>query len=293
VADFDWQQQSGVPTVDFSDTSSGNPSSWNWNFGDGSSSTAQNPSHTYAQAGDYVVQLTATNQGGPDTTTQTITVDPPSATEFAADAFARSVSNGWGNADVGGAYTLESGAAANYNVSGGVGTITLPSANASRSVRLDGVSQADVDIRFRVASNKVLSGANLFVYAIARRNTNNEYRPRLILNANGSVSVSASVLANGSESALGSAVVVAGLTQAADSFIWLRAQITGSSPTTIRVKAWADGQAEPAGWQFSATNSLAALQGAGSLALRSYLATGGSNAPVTLSFDDYSVGNAP
>ena len=38
-------------------------------------------------------------------------------------------------------------------------------------------------------------GQDLFVYAVARRNGNSEYRPRLILNANGTVSVSASVLA--------------------------------------------------------------------------------------------------
>ena len=44
-----------------------------------------------------------------------------------------------------------------------------------------------------------ISGANLFVYAVARRNGNNEYRPRLILNANGTVSVNASVLANGAD----------------------------------------------------------------------------------------------
>ena len=218
---------------------------------------------------------------------------PPPTTNFAADAFARSVANGWGIADIGGAYTLEGGPVANYNVAGGVGTFNLPSANVSRSTRLDGVSQADVDIRFRVASNKVLSGANLFIYAVARRNANNEYRPRLILNSNGTVSVGGSVLANGTESSLGSAVVVPGLNQVADGFIWLRAEVSGTGPTTIRVKAWADGQSEPAGWQFMATNSVAALQGPGSLALRSYLASGGSNAPVTLSFDDYSVGAAP
>ena len=208
VANFDWNQQAGVLTVEFTDTSSGAPTSWSWNFGDGTSATARHPNHAYAQPGDYVVQLTATNQGGSHTKTTTITVDPPPTDEFAADAFERSVANGWGIADIGGSYTTESSSTSNYNVNNGVGTITLPSANTARSVRLDGVSQADVDIRFRVASNKVLAGANLFVYAVARRQANNEYRPRLILNANGSVSVNASVVANGSESALGSAVVV-------------------------------------------------------------------------------------
>jgi PKD repeat protein len=48
-------------TVQFNDTSSGSPTSWLWSFGDGSSSTDQNPSYTYVIPGSYTVSLTATN----------------------------------------------------------------------------------------------------------------------------------------------------------------------------------------------------------------------------------------
>ena len=52
-------------TVTFSDTSSNGPiTGWNWNFGDSSSSTVQNPSHTFATAGTYNVQLTVTKWNG-------------------------------------------------------------------------------------------------------------------------------------------------------------------------------------------------------------------------------------
>ncbi len=37
---------------------------WNWNFGDGTSSTLQNPAHSYVQAGTYSVVLTVTTSGG-------------------------------------------------------------------------------------------------------------------------------------------------------------------------------------------------------------------------------------
>jgi PKD repeat protein len=47
--------------VSFTDRSSGSPTSWNWNFGDGSTSNAQHPSHTYAAPGAYSVTLTASN----------------------------------------------------------------------------------------------------------------------------------------------------------------------------------------------------------------------------------------
>lgn len=51
-------------TVTFTDTSTGDPVSWSWDFGDGATSTSQNPSHQYSAAGTYTVKLTVTYAGG-------------------------------------------------------------------------------------------------------------------------------------------------------------------------------------------------------------------------------------
>jgi len=53
-------------TVNFTNQSTGNATSWSWDFGDGGASTAQNPSHQYTAAGTYTVTLTATNACGSD-----------------------------------------------------------------------------------------------------------------------------------------------------------------------------------------------------------------------------------
>jgi PKD repeat protein len=45
-----------------------------WNFGDGATSTNENPSHSYTQSGTYTVTMIATNACGVDTATETNTV---------------------------------------------------------------------------------------------------------------------------------------------------------------------------------------------------------------------------
>jgi PKD repeat protein len=59
--------------IQFTDLSQNLPSNWSWDFGDGTTSSEQNPSHTYAP-GSYTVTLTVTNSAGTNTITQQITV---------------------------------------------------------------------------------------------------------------------------------------------------------------------------------------------------------------------------
>ncbi|WP_342770539.1 MULTISPECIES: PKD domain-containing protein [unclassified Methanoculleus] len=56
--------------VQFNDTSTGNVTSWSWDFGDGNTSTEQNPVHIYESPGNYTVSLTASNAYGNDTWTR-------------------------------------------------------------------------------------------------------------------------------------------------------------------------------------------------------------------------------
>jgi len=67
--------------VNFVDQSTGNPTRWSWDFGDGASSSAQNPIHTYAVAGTYTVTLTVINDAGFNETSQAVKIEaaPPVA----------------------------------------------------------------------------------------------------------------------------------------------------------------------------------------------------------------------
>ena len=57
--------------VQFTDASQNLPTAWLWTFGDGTTSTAQNPNHCYTTAGTYTVTLQATNGGGTNTSAAT------------------------------------------------------------------------------------------------------------------------------------------------------------------------------------------------------------------------------
>jgi PKD repeat protein len=72
VAHFSASPTSGAAplTVNFTDQSTGQITSWSWDFGDGSISTEQNPSHTYTDDGSYTVSLAVTGPGGSDTETK-------------------------------------------------------------------------------------------------------------------------------------------------------------------------------------------------------------------------------
>ena len=71
--------------VQLTDTSTGSPTSWSWDLGDGTTSTAQNPTVTYQSGGTYTVTLVASNAGGPSApVSTTITVTAPTGAPTAS-----------------------------------------------------------------------------------------------------------------------------------------------------------------------------------------------------------------
>jgi PKD repeat protein len=89
VANFSATPQSGCSplTVFFQDLSSGNPFSWNWDFGNGQLSNVRNPIVSYSLPGTYTVTLVVRNAAGIDQEVKTnyITVSPSPTAVISAD----------------------------------------------------------------------------------------------------------------------------------------------------------------------------------------------------------------
>ena len=98
VANFTASPTSGINplTVTFTDTSTNSPTSWDWSFGDGGTSTLKSPSYQYTIAGTYNVTLKATNSAGNNTLTRTnyITVNAPAPVTAPVANFTASPTSG-------------------------------------------------------------------------------------------------------------------------------------------------------------------------------------------------------
>ncbi|WP_199424898.1 PKD domain-containing protein [Actinotalea solisilvae] len=265
--------------------SDGTVTSYAWAFGDGATATGATASHDYAAAGTYTVTLTVTDDDGAtaSTTRQVVATDPPQSGEpFGVDAFGRTVSNGWGVADVGGAWTTSGGLASRYAVDGQRATQTVI-AGSTMTGALTGPQSDSTEVRVTVSADKVPNGSGAFVHVQGRRVTASDYYgARVRLNANGSVELGVTE-GNGSPFA---AVTVPGLTFAAGDRLNVRLQVDGTSPTTLRAKVWRAGTTEPAAWQLGRTSTRASLQVPGSVGLAAFLFGSATNGPLVVSYDD-------
>jgi 3',5'-cyclic AMP phosphodiesterase CpdA len=213
------------------------------------------------------------------TSTTTATTQPPDSA-VASDSFTRSIGTGWGTADVGGPWTVSTSSA--FSVNGTAGRITLP-AGGVRSAHLRSATSSNTDVLVTLSSDKIATGSGLYTSIVARAVVGAaEYRADLRMRPDGRLSLR---LGRNYET-IAPEVLLPAITYAANVPLNMRVQAIGTSPTTIRAKAWRTGTAEPSSWAVSTTDNTASMQSAGSVGLNVVLSSSASNAPITLSVDD-------
>jgi hypothetical protein len=203
--------------------------------------------------------------------------------DFVTDTFSRTVSNGLGTADVGGAWSTI-GTASNFSVAPGTAAFNLRTAATQLSAWLGSTMRTDTDLRATFAVDKVPTG-NVYVDVAGRRvSVNNEYRARMTLVSTGRITVQLTAL-KGTSTPVAVAAAVAlpsTITYSAGSKLNVRMQVTGTGPTTLRLKVWPAAEAEPAAWQTTGTDTFAPLQSPGAVGLTNYLSSSATNAPVVV-----------
>jgi hypothetical protein len=209
--------------------------------------------------------------------------DPDPVVEpLAADAFGRTVSSGWGSADRGGAWTI-SGGAANATVTGGAGQLTGAPRVGLAGV-LAGVSAQDVAVQTDVILPQAPTGGGTFVSLGGRQVGATDYRTTLWFQSDGAVNIRLDRMIEWNETILVSRRLLDGYQPG--SSVTVRFEVEGS---TLRVKAWLTGTAEPAAWTLTTTDSTAGLQRPGVVFVETYT-SGSATRASAIRFDNYWVG---
>ncbi|WP_254061096.1 PKD domain-containing protein [Clavibacter michiganensis] len=263
----------------------GTVASYAWAFGDGTTGTGKTATHAYAAAGTYAVSLTVTDDKGLASAkkdgTVTVTapvVAPPAAGILAQDTFTRTAANGWGTAETGGAWRI-TGNASILKVADGKAQVASP-AGETRTASLDAVSTTASDAQVSFALDKVPTGGGAYVRINSRQVGTSYYQTQVWVRSTGQVMIVQSENGTNLKS-----VVVPNVTYTAGQQLRVRAQVTGTSPTTMNAKVWPVGQAEPTAWQSTTTGTLAALQTAGTFGIQTYLSSSAAG-PVAFTLDD-------
>ncbi|WP_162873076.1 PKD domain-containing protein [Austwickia chelonae] len=279
--------------------SDGRIAKYSWNFGDSSTPVeGAKTTHRYAKAGTYTVELTVTDDKGVTNSTKSeVTVKeaavepapaPPAAGDgvLLTDTFTRQSTSGWGNADNGGTWKNDS-TASKYTVDGGKGSIALEP-RASRGTQLPGTG-GDIDLRMKIGYDQAATGGGIFSQIIGRGTLRDGYGARLWVHESGVLRMAPIRRVGGADTDLGTALIVPKIRHAAGNTYEVRLQITGKGTSTVKAKIWAVGTEEPADWMVSATDTTAALQTTGGVALQSYLSGSATTPDLKVLVDDIKV----
>ena len=189
--------------------------------------------------------------------------------------------NGWGSADVGGAWTL-AGSPGRYTVAGGAGVFTIAN-STSVQANLAAVSSASSRLVASFSVDKIASAQ--YISFIGRQVGAEQYLLRVRVAADGTVQL----LAMRGGTAIGASYTVPGLVIVPGTVYTVAFEVKGTSPTSLSGKMWKASDPEPAAWQLTRSDATAALQAPGNVGVSSYVPTAANAYPVKVSFTEITV----
>jgi hypothetical protein len=214
---------------------------------------------------------------------------PATGATLARDDFKRTVSGGWGSADMGGAWSIPDGASF-FSVRNWAGQVKLTPGDGYTAL-LRSVSSANTDLSLAINVNSLAGSTGHWIDLIGRDVTGQgRYAAQLELANDGKLNVWLVKDVNGTRTSFASGTV-SGLAFNPANTLRARLQVTGTGPTNMRVKVWSDGATEPATWALSASDATSGLQQAGNPGIYAYTGGSVSAGPVVVSVGDLLVTN--
>ncbi|MEU3285587.1 hypothetical protein [Streptomyces longwoodensis] len=201
------------------------------------------------------------------------------------DNFSRTRTGGFGTSAGGGNWVHLSGTDAQFTCDGTYGRILVEVADDSRWATLvDNVTDVNVTTKFTVDELPTGNACSLAI-GLAYTDSSNQYRARLAFLTSGSVQLTME------KSVAGAVTNIGALTTVGTGFtpgqVWnIRAERTG---TTIRCRAWKEGDPEPTTWLHSTTDTSLT---SGRVGLRGFATAGNTNVPLTFLVDSFTVTSA-
>jgi hypothetical protein len=200
------------------------------------------------------------------------------------DAFGRSVSNGWGTADSGQAWSTGGGVAGDYAVGSGYGSHTCSTTAASRRTFVD-FTVPDFDYYGSITTSALATGASLVGNLTGRyTDSDNLYLAQLEFTTANAVILTIQKRVAAVQTSLGS--YTTSITHVAGTFVRVRFRV---SDTRLRAKAWLASGTEPETWHVDVTDS--SLTTSSFIGARSLAAAGNTNVNPAVRYDNLEIVN--
>ena len=247
---------------------------YEWDTGDGGAESGMFTSHAYGGAGTYDVTLTVTDTDGLSSAVVVpATVTVGAGTQLLDDEFTRTESGGWGTAQPLGGDWAPASNDSEFSVDGARGEISTDPGTARRITQP--LDVLDSNVALTIDADPADANWGRTATVISRRQSNGHgYEVRVRLAKNGNVYLRP----RAAGAWLGAESQVSGLTHTPGTPIAVRVQTTGTNPTRLSARAWAQGAAEPTSWDINLTDSSPTVQASGQFAIQTYVSSGAGSA---------------
>ena len=208
------------------------------------------------------------------------------STVYVRDTFTRTVTGGWGSADVGGPWTIQDPSTGTWAVKGGVGKAT-GTTGQYLVARIAPLTTTRADFAMTFTSTAPATSQPKWLFIVRSVDLLHEYKARVRASLpNGAVIVGMFKVVGNTFPAIGAEVTLPGITWSPGTRLRIRADAIGTAPTVLRFRVWRAATAEPSAWTINVTDNEPTMQVAGSWGVVAIASVGAASAKTTFTYDN-------